>query len=105
MLFNSQVFIFIFLPITVLGYYLLGRRYGNLAILWLTAASLFFYAWWDVRYLALILFSIVFNYSAARVISNAEALSDPARYRALFVGIAGNLALLGILQIRQLLRR
>ena len=43
MLFNSQIFIFIFLPITLLGYYLLGRRNSNLAILWLTLASLFFF--------------------------------------------------------------
>ncbi|MEM6823870.1 MAG: MBOAT family O-acyltransferase [Pseudomonadota bacterium] len=95
MLFNSQIFIFAFLPVAVVGYYLLGRWRGQLALLWLTAASLFFYAWWDVRYLALILFSIVFNYLAARVISDDTRLADAARYRALFIGIAANLALLG----------
>ena len=94
MLFNSQIFIFIFLPITLLGYYLLGRRNSNLAILWLTLASLFFYAWWDVRYLALILFSIVFNYLAARLVSD-DTKGEKTRYRLLMGSIVANLALLG----------
>lgn len=77
-----------------MGYYLIGRRSSEIAIIWLTLASLFFYAWWDVRYLALILFSIVFNYLAARLISN-EAKGEKTRYRALMGSIAANLALLG----------
>lgn len=45
MLFNSQEFIFAFLPLTLLGFFVLGAWSRALALAWLTAASLFFYAW------------------------------------------------------------
>ena len=44
MLFNSYQFIFGFLPPTLIGFYLLGARRRDWALLWLTVASLFFYA-------------------------------------------------------------
>ena len=43
MLFNSYQFIFLFLPLTLLGFLLLSRKSRELAILWLVLASLFFY--------------------------------------------------------------
>ncbi len=59
MLFNSHVFIFAFLPITLAGFFLLGRRrLGGAARLWLLAASLVFYGWWSLPFLALLLASI-----------------------------------------------
>lgn len=63
MLFNSYPFIFLFLPITLCGFFLVGRI-GNLkiAIAWLVLASLFFYGWWNPAYLGLFVFSILFNY-------------------------------------------
>jgi D-alanyl-lipoteichoic acid acyltransferase DltB (MBOAT superfamily) len=69
----------------------LGRR-GSArgAQAWLVAASLFFYAWWDVRYLPLIVGSIVANYLLGRAIAAAGA--RPGRQRALLaLGVAGNL--------------
>jgi len=57
MLFNSYVFIFAFLPVVMLGFYLIGRSSHSLAALWLAASSLFFYGWWDVRYVGLLLAS------------------------------------------------
>jgi D-alanyl-lipoteichoic acid acyltransferase DltB (MBOAT superfamily) len=68
MLFNSYIFIFAFLPGTIMGFYLIGRTSPALATLWLAAASLFFYGWWDVRYLMLLLGSIAFNYAAGYMI-------------------------------------
>lgn len=92
MLFNSHIFIFEFLPITFLGFYCIGRYSHSLAALWLTAASLFFYGWWDVRFIGLLLGSITFNYGAAylighRIVSQSKML--------LVCAIAVNLALLG----------
>jgi hypothetical protein len=55
MLFNSYVFIFAFLPVVMLGFYLIGRSSHALAALWVAAASMFFYGWWDVRYVGLLL--------------------------------------------------
>ncbi|HVJ54642.1 MAG TPA: MBOAT family O-acyltransferase [Aliidongia sp.] len=90
MLFNSLGYIFDFLPLTLLGWWGLARWSRRWALGWLTAASLFFYGWWDWRYLALLGGSILFNYLAARLI-----LAAPDR-RKLLLGfaIAANLALL-----------
>ena len=94
MLFNSYVFIFLFLPVTLLLFIAWGRwGFHRLGIGWLVSASLFFYGWWDPRYLWLIGGSILFNYVAG------EGLSRNAgtwKGRALLAGaVAANLAVLG----------
>ena len=73
MLFNSYVFIFAFLPIVFFGFFGIGKHSHALASLWLTAASLFFYGWWDVHFVGLLLGSIVFNYSAGYLIGHKIA--------------------------------
>jgi len=46
MLFNSNVFLVLFLPLVLLGFFVLGRRgAGAAAIGWLVVASVFFYVW------------------------------------------------------------
>ena len=96
MLFNSYVFVFLFLPVVAAGYFALAARAGGRAALaWLTAASLFFYGWWGLRDLALLLLAIGFNYAMGRAIRAARA-RGAARSRALLAcGVAANLALLG----------
>ena len=71
MLFNSYVFIFAFLPMVWMGYFLIGKYSHALASLWLAASSLFFYGWWDVRYVSLLMGSIVFNYGAGVLIGHS----------------------------------
>lgn len=91
MLFNSYEFIFLFLPVTLLVYFgLAGHRWTKAAAGWLTAASLFFYGWWDVRYVPLLLASILFNFLAGRQIERAVK-----KRGWLAASIAVNLALLG----------
>jgi alginate O-acetyltransferase complex protein AlgI len=92
MLFNSYAFLFAFLPVALAGYVLLGRRSVTLAAGWLTLASLFFYGWWDARYLPLLLGSILFNYATGRAI--AARAGRPAAGRLLALGIGADLALL-----------
>jgi uncharacterized protein (TIGR03382 family) len=46
MLFNSYTFLFGFLPVVLAGFYVLGARRREWALLWLIAASLVFCAWW-----------------------------------------------------------
>ena len=66
MLFNSYEFIFVFLPVVLAGCFILARVVGaQAAQLWLTAASLYFYGSWNLRYLPLLLTSVVFNYAVA----------------------------------------
>ena len=93
MLFNSYIFILIFLPITLMGYYFFSMRSNpRIAIFLLVIASLFFYGWWNPSYLGLILTSILFNYWNSRFISRSTGASR--KYFSIF-GIAANLALLG----------
>lgn len=66
MLFNSFAFLFLYLPVVLAGYFLLARWGGDAHLLWLALASLFFYAWWDLRFLPLLLLSILFNHAMAR---------------------------------------
>ncbi|MEM7167732.1 MAG: MBOAT family protein [Planctomycetota bacterium] len=93
MLFNSYVFICAFLPILVLGYFLLARVAGKRTALgYLIAGSLFYYAWWEPSYVWLILFSSVFNYGVGVILGRAAP--GRLRYTALVCGIATNLGLL-----------
>jgi len=97
MLFHSQEFVLGFLPACLAGCFLLGRFAGRTwALAWLLAASLFFYGWWNPRFVLLLLCSIAANYALGQHILHL-ALAErraPAR-RWLIAGIAGNLVLLG----------
>jgi alginate O-acetyltransferase complex protein AlgI len=95
MLFNSYAFIFGFLPIVLAGFYLLGQHRRDWALLWLTAASLLFYAWWRPVNVLLIAPSILINYGLARALQRT-ADTRPALAKALLVtGIVFNLYFLG----------
>ncbi len=85
MLFNSVEFIFVFLPVVLLVFYLLGNYSSHrLAISWLVGASLFFYGWWNPAYLGLMLASILFNYAIG-----AALVSVKDRLRARYLMAAG----------------
>jgi alginate O-acetyltransferase complex protein AlgI len=92
MLFNSVAFIFGFLPLVLLGFFLLARSSHAVAVGWLTLASLFFYGWWNPAWLPLLLASMAFNFGVGQVMARAPA--SPLRRRWLWLGIAVNLALL-----------
>lgn len=96
MLFNSYIFLFCFLPVAVGVFFVLGRHSPHWASAWLTAASVFFYGWWNPAYVGLLLGSILFNYSVGYSLAHASAKpAQPERRLLLAFGIAGNLALLG----------
>ncbi|QDX22116.1 MBOAT family protein [Pandoraea pnomenusa] len=90
MLFTSPAFLFLFLPVVLLGFAaiskVMGMRFGAI---WLALASLFFYGVWSVDYIPLLLGSIAFNYCVGFAISKAR------RKWLLWLGIGGDLALLG----------
>ena len=89
MLFNSYPFLFGFLPAVFLGFIWIGRRSETLAALWLAAASIFFYGWWNIQYVPLLAGSILFNYWMG------QALHRDRSRLVLAFAIAMNLALLG----------
>ncbi len=73
MLFNSYLFLLLFLPLCLTGFYLLEKRgWGTAAKLWLLGFSLWFYGYFDVHYLGIMLGSIAFNYCVYRGISHAQ---------------------------------
>ena len=95
MLFNSYVFIFGFLPITLIIFFQLHRfRLSEVAIVSLTIASLFFYGYWDLNYLFLLIFSIVSNYYFGGYI---EKFKNKNRLKKLIfiLGISFNLVIIG----------
>lgn len=96
MLFNSYVFIFAYFPVVFVIFYLLGKRSHRLAASWLGLASLFFYGWWDVRYVPLLVASILVNYAFGIVLSGNCSQSN--RKSILITAIASNLGLLAIMK-------
>jgi D-alanyl-lipoteichoic acid acyltransferase DltB (MBOAT superfamily) len=91
MLFNSFSFLLLFLPASLLGFFLLAQKKQAYATAWLALVSLFFYGWWSMQYIPLLLGSILFNYGMGRLIGHAVA---PLRFRWLSFGVIANLGLL-----------
>jgi alginate O-acetyltransferase complex protein AlgI len=73
MLFNSFVFIFAFLPLALIGYYVLTAVGPRVSALWLIVISFVFYGWWNPQFLILFAASIIFNYLASEVIARFAA--------------------------------
>jgi alginate O-acetyltransferase complex protein AlgI len=104
MLFNSYEFIFGFLPVVLIGFYVLGARRREWALLWLTVASLFFYAWWRPINVLLIAPSILINLGLARLMERYRE-SQPSTARLLLIcGIVFNLCFLGYFKYTMFLR-
>src|SRR5271154_6584082 len=97
MLFNSHEFLFIFLPATPLGFYLLGRVSRPSAILWLILASLVFYGWWRPLNILIIGPSIIINYVLASFLLRVSPRGpSPRLSRAvLLAGLLFNVVFLG----------
>src|SRR5262245_44800045 len=89
MLFNSSEFLFLFLPIVLGVYWGLAIRSRQRRLLWLTVASYYFYAFWDYRFLVLIIASTAIDYFAGPYIYENDR---PWKRRAwLCVSLASNL--------------
>ena len=86
MVFSSVIFLCLFLPIVLGGYYLLPKREAK--NLWLIAASLLFYAFSGLWYVLLLLFSVFCNYLAGLFVSGRKGV--------LYVAVAVNLGVLGV---------
>lgn len=92
MLFNSYIFLFLFLPFCLGGFYLFAHWGKSVpAKLWLTGFSLWFYGYFNPSYLLIMIFSILFNYVCFRLIN----ATGPNRSRIMMA--AGVLCNLGIL--------
>jgi alginate O-acetyltransferase complex protein AlgI len=90
-LFNSYVFLFGFLPAVLLGWWGLAR-WKQLRLAFLTGASWFFYAWWDWRYLPLLIGATSVDYVAGLLIAGTE--NERRRRLLLTASLATNIGIL-----------
>ncbi len=79
MLFSSTTFLYFFLPAVLLVYYGLLRRSRPLQNLFLTLASLFFYAWGEPRFVLVMLLSICMNWLFGLGVGRAHQKGRPGR--------------------------
>ncbi|MCF8261865.1 MAG: hypothetical protein K9J12_13885 [Melioribacteraceae bacterium] len=93
MLFNSFDFA-IFLPIVFAIYWLIGSRNLKLQNLFVVAASYLFYGWWDWRFLSLIIFSTIVDYSVGRGLAVEQ--NQTKRKGLLWTSLATNLGFLAV---------
>lgn len=92
MLFNSIDFA-IFLPIVFMLYWFVTNKNLKLQNLLIVISSYIFYGWWDWRFLSLILFSTILDYSIG--ISLSKQVNQNKRKMLLWISILMNLGFLG----------
>lgn len=91
MLFNSFPFIFVFLPLALLGYYLIKSE--RIQLWFLFFSSVIFYAYWSKTYVLLLLFTVVLDFYIAKAIFHAG--TQRRRKALLLSSVIANLAILG----------
>src|SRR6266513_1152164 len=100
MLFNSPVFLFLFLPATVAAYIAVRQLLGPRAVLaLLLVASIFFYGWWNPVYVPLLLGLALFNFLIARAMT-AYRQTDRSDWVSILLtfGVVVDLAVFGVLK-------
>ena len=91
MLFASSIFLFLFLPLFLGIYYVTPFRWRSLVIL---LGSYTFYGWWRIDFMVLFAAVTAFNYVISKyMVRHVEGQKWHKRW--LFIGIAGNLLVLG----------
>lgn len=93
MVFSSVLFLFYFLPVVLTIYFISPRKYKNFILL---VSSLFFYSWGEPKYIWIMIFSTVLDYTCGRFVHYYSESGDLSRAKVwLGVSIFGNLGLLG----------
>ena len=93
MVFSSFVFLLVFLPIVLILNFISPAKFRNFILL---IASLIFYAWGEPKYVLIMLFSTVFDYTNARLIEYFKSRNNQKGAKiALIVDLCGNLGILG----------
>jgi alginate O-acetyltransferase complex protein AlgI len=96
MLFNSYIFIFVFLPLTFIVFRgLQNAKRFDAAMAWLAVASLAFYGWWSLNGLLLLLILMAWNYVLVAALLRVPTSRVLIRKTLLAIGITANLTVLG----------
>lgn len=98
MVFSSYIFLFVFLPLVLAGYYLLSLVKNPIyQRLFLIGASLFFYGYFNPSYLLIIVVSILVNYLLASCIRGGTGRFQTVCF---WLGVLFNVVLLGYFKYR-----
>ncbi len=89
MLFHDKIFLFTFLPVVLLGFFLLKSKYR---FIFLIISGYIFYAAWNLKFSPIIIFSILINYFFSKEIISRH---DKAKKILLFLAILFNIFYLG----------
>ncbi len=94
MLFNSYVFMLAFLPVTLIGYFLLGRLPARVELnkLFLVLASFVFYGYNNPSYVPIIVLSILVNYALSQMMLRSD--KKAVRLPLMLLGLTLNLGVL-----------
>ncbi len=93
MVFSSLLFLFRYLPVVILLYYLVPKRFRNTVLF---VSSLFFYGWGEPVYISLLLFSTLVDYTHGRWLAKALAAGNQRRAKMTVASsVVINLSLLG----------
>lgn len=92
MIFNSYIFLFVFLPVALAGFWLLGGK-KNARYIFLTLLGYIFYGYWNYKFTFLMLFSTLISFGTALYISRAS--SGKKKKIAIIAALTTDLALLG----------
>ena len=91
MVFSSETFLFLFLPLFLAIYYLTPMRHRSVTIL---IGSYAFYGWWRIDFLGLLFLTTLWTYILGRRIGGAQSQGAAKVY--LIIGLSGCLAVLGV---------
>ena len=97
MIFSTTIFLFVFLPLFLAGYYLLPFRFRSA---WIVLGSWFFYGWWRVDFLGLMILVTVWTFFVGRWIESRKegpgAAGEPKKraQTAVAVGVVLNIGVL-----------
>lgn len=98
MLFNSYLFLFVFLPVALLGFFMCSKFLGRkAALLWLITCSFYFYILWDPAYWWVITSTIIINYIiGVNILSRKAAIN---KRLLLWSGVISNIVFLAWFKI------
>ena len=91
MVFSSETFLFLFLPLFLAVYYLTPMRFRSVTIL---IGSYTFYGWWRIDFLGLLFLTTVWTYIFGRRVGAARSQKEAKVW--LVIGLAGCLGVLGV---------
>lgn len=95
MLYNSYIFIMLFLPVVLIGWYGLNRiKWYDTALGWLVLCSIYFYGYFNWSYLPIIISSIIGNYVLSKFLQPKVEISKLIKRVIFLIGLIGNVGVL-----------